>query len=77
VVRHIQRVPDGVSGVREDMDSTNSIKWVWDVVEHGSNGQEFSIIRCGETSSTLVIMKLAVPPDPPSGYHLKVVGGGD
>jgi hypothetical protein len=65
VVRHIQRIPDGVSGVREDMDGTNSIEWVWDVIEHSSYGQEFGIIRCGETSSTPVIMKMAIPPDLP------------
>jgi hypothetical protein len=58
------------------MDGMNSIEWVWDVIKHSSNGQEFSIIRHGETSSTSVIMKMAIPPDPPSRYCLKIIGGG-
>jgi hypothetical protein len=76
-MRHIQRVLDSIGGVRKNVDGTDSIEWVWDVVERSSNGQEFGIIRHKKASSAPVVVKVAIPPDLPSEYHLKVVGEGD
>jgi hypothetical protein len=75
-MRCVQRVPDSISGIRENVYGMDSIEWVWDVVEHGNYSQEFGIIRHGETGSTPVVVKVAIPPNLPSCNSLEIIGGG-